>query len=524
MRRVRRRARARDIDWIDALYRAYLTGLIGVVVVVVASGWVGDADVSASGIDHIRDHGAAALGLGVAVFVAMGLRSGARGGPLAVEAADVRHVLLAPIDRRHALQSPVLRQLRHAGFVGFVVGAIAGQLAARRLPGNPVAWTVSSGAALSIAMVTTIGAGYIAAGRRLNPRWAGAIGALLLAWSGLDVLGVAPPSLTNLLARIALWPLDFDPLAFVGVVVAVVVVVAGVWSIGGLAIEAAERRSTLIGRLAFAATLQDLRTVIVLRRQLAQEHPRRTPWIPWVPGAARWPVWTRGCRGILRWPIVRVGRLAVLGAIAGAAGVGAARGTTPLIIVAGLALYVAALDAIEALAQEVDHPSRTDVMPLPRGAVHIRHLPVAVVVMALVAAVGVATALAFQADTTTLLVGAVTGVTATLASVAGAAVGTVAGPPDPVSNWALGAPEVAGVQMVLRLIWPPALAVLGVTPVLAGARIPDAGASAVERFQPAAAVGGGMLVLSALVIAWVYAREPVLERIAASFQSSGSSS
>jgi hypothetical protein len=78
--------------------------------------------------------------------------------------------------------------------------------------------------------------------------------------------------------------------------------------------------------------------------------------------------------------------------------------------------------------------------------------------------------------------------------------------------------------MVLRLIWPPALAVLGVTPVLAGARIPDAGASAVERFQPAAAVGGGMLVLSALVIAWVYAREPVLERIAASFQSSGSSS
>ena len=32
--------------------------------------------------------------------------------------------------------------------------------------------------------------------------------------------------------------------------------------------EAAERRSSLVGQIRFAATLQDVRTVIVLRRQL----------------------------------------------------------------------------------------------------------------------------------------------------------------------------------------------------------------------------------------------------------------
>src|SRR4051794_41361499 len=36
-------------------------------------------------------------------------------------------------------------------------------------------------------------------------------------------------------------------------------------------------RTELVGQLRFAVTLQDLRTVLVLRRQLAQERPRARP-------------------------------------------------------------------------------------------------------------------------------------------------------------------------------------------------------------------------------------------------------
>ena len=70
-------------------------------------------------------------------------------------------------------------------------------------------------------------------------------------------------------------------------------------------------------------------------------------------------------------------------------------GTTPLLVPAGLALWVAALDAIEPLAQETDHPGLRDGYPLAEGELMVRHLAVPAVVMvvvtgiaAVVAAVG----------------------------------------------------------------------------------------------------------------------------------------
>ena len=63
-----------------------------------------------------------------------------------------------------------------------------------------------------------------------------------------------------------------------------------------------------------------------------------------------------------------VGRVAALGAVAGLCAYGTWRGTTPLIIVAGIALFIAALDAIEPLAQEVDHPDRAQGVPVERGS------------------------------------------------------------------------------------------------------------------------------------------------------------
>ena len=92
------------------------------------------------------------VGVVVAIALFVGLRSGSRGGPLALEAADVRHVLLAPIDRGVALRGPALRQLRFLVFVAAIVGATAGQLAARRLPHGTVAWA-ASGAAIAALVV-----------------------------------------------------------------------------------------------------------------------------------------------------------------------------------------------------------------------------------------------------------------------------------------------------------------------------------------------------------------------------------
>jgi hypothetical protein len=90
-----------------------------------------------------------------------------------------------------------------------------------------------------------------------------------------------------------------------------------------------------------------------------------------------------------------VGRVAALGAIAGASAWGAWRGTTPLVVVAGCALLLAALDAIEPLAQEIDHPTRRSLLPV-RGRVLLRsHLVApgaALLLIGLVAVVAVSVA------------------------------------------------------------------------------------------------------------------------------------
>ena len=99
LRRQRRKRRIADIEWFDALYRAYLTGGVAIVLVLLLSGLVGDDKISASGLDDLERLGPAAIGIVAALAVAVGLRSGSRGGPLGLERAEVRYVLLAPVDR-----------------------------------------------------------------------------------------------------------------------------------------------------------------------------------------------------------------------------------------------------------------------------------------------------------------------------------------------------------------------------------------------------------------------------------------
>ena len=169
-----------------------------------------------------------------------------------------------------------MRQLRFLAFAGLVAGAAAGQLALRRLPGNPTAW-LACGAAYGLAVITLgYGAALATSGRRF-PAWPGTVlGGVLIAWSVADALGRGITA-GHLLGRLALWPLQFDAVALVPVALIVALLAIGFAGLPGLSLEAAERRTSLVGQLKFAVTLQDLRTVLVLRRQLAMELPRSRP-------------------------------------------------------------------------------------------------------------------------------------------------------------------------------------------------------------------------------------------------------
>jgi hypothetical protein len=514
LRRARRRQRVASIHWVDALYQVYITGLLAVVAVLVVSGAVGDEKVGASAVAEVRELGPAAMGLLAALAVLVGLRSGSHGGPLALEKPDVRHVLLAPVDRGVALRAPAWRQLRFLVAVGAAVGAAAGQLAVRRLPGNAFEW-VAMGALFGVTVVALgFGCAVVASGTKA-PTWlADLVGLGLVGWGVADLVGDVITAPSTLVGEIAVAPLALEPLALAPVVLAGALVLLGMRLVAGTSLEAAERRTALVGQMRFAVTLQDLRTVMVLRRQLAQEHPRSRPWVRARRRHPRWVVWDRGVRSVLRWPAGRLVRVVALAAVAGLALRGVWLGTTPLLVVAGLALWVAALDVAEPLGQEVDHPSRTDALPMPRGEVFVRHLPLLAVgsaklgvVAGLVAAVPVGTAVPIGSAL-------VTGLGAGLLAAAGAAVSVVQGAPDPVDQLAVAQPEIAGIRTVYRTAFPPALAVLGTTPLLA-ARAAFEGVSDPPPLAAATTVAVLLSVPLVLVSGWVRFRDQIVASMAA---------
>ena len=477
-RRYRRHKRIADVHWVDALYQAYITAIFGGAALYFLTGVVGDDRLGPSPLHRVIQNGDDWLGVAVAVVLAIGLRSGSRGGPLALERAEVRHVLLAPVDRTTAVLGPVLRQLRFLLFAAAVAGIEAGVLASRRIEHHALIW-VACGVVFTTATIAfAYGAALCAAGWRLPSPVATLLGVAAVSVAVADAANVLDGSPFSLWGRIGLWPEDFSVWGLLAIAVSLAVLGLGLLRVGDISVEAAERRSTLVGQLRFAATLQDLRTVLVLRRQLAMELPRLRPWIRLkVRGVGRFPVWTRGWRGVLRWPTARVGRMVLLAIVAGLALRGVWGGTTPLLALGGLALFVAGLDAVEPLAQEVDHPSRTGSLPLERGELHLRHLPVAVAVMLGTCLIGAAAGVLVEPSLGAVAVAAACVVPAALAGVGGALVSVLGFAPD-VSDeggWSLAPPEVAGMRVIFRSVWPLALAIGGTLPILAARSAADHG-------------------------------------------------
>jgi hypothetical protein len=468
LRVARRRRHLADVHWTDTVYKTYLTIALAGAAVFYLSPVFGSDDVSSATVREVVERGPAVVGAVVALAVLLGLRSGSRGGPLALEDADVTHVLLAPVDRAVALRAAAFRQARGVLFTGIVPGVVAGTLAALRLPGNSVEWIAVGAAVGLIVALAAWGAALVASGRHLAGSGATAIGWTLVAWSVLDVVFESTTSPATVLGKLAIAPLEWSPVSLVGVVPALLLPVAGLLLVGGTGLEDLERRAKLVGQLRFAATVQDVRTIMVLHRQLAQELPRVRPWWSVSRRGRGRAAWRRDWQGIARWPTTRLARAAGLGLAAGVALVGARRGAPALVVVAGVALYLAALDASEGLAQEIDHPERPAGAPLPWGTLVVRHLLVPACVLAIVELPALAIVVGFGGRVSVLGIAAIVFVPGAIAGAVAAGMALVLGSPPPSTYLGYGFPEIAGFLLAFRIAFPPALMIGAVAPLALG--------------------------------------------------------
>lgn len=510
MRRTRRVHRVAEIEWFEALYRVYLTAIVGGSAVLFLSGLVKDQQLGPSDLALVATHGPHVLGIAMALTVALGLRSGANGGPLAVEEPEVRHVLLSPLSHRLVLLHPAFQRIRTMAFSGIVVGAMIGQLAARRLPGSSIAWLLWGAVYGKIVALGFVVSALIAHGGRL-PRWLStSLGTLMVVWQvGVTAAGTSTPGPFDSVGSVALWPIRIQAIDSVMMVAMVLAVATALWCAGRLSLEALSRRSSLVAQLKFAVTLQDIRTVVLLRRQLSQEHMRERPWF----GVRRRyrfdAVIVRGIRSVSHFPVRRLMRMAMLACVAAAGQIGVFNGTTPAVLVSGIALFVLGLDLIEPLSQEVDQPLFTDSFPLERGHVMVRHLIVPGLSLFPFIIIGIGASLVLRPQLSTLVMATIVSVSSGVAGVAGAVVNAVRGAPNPVGEANEGLympPEVSGMTTMIRAVWPPAISVLGSMPIVAAVAARNAGA---DPYAAALRTSVGGCIMCVLVGGWVRQRDAI---------------
>ena len=161
--------------------------------------------------------------------------------------------------------------------------------------------------------------------------------------------------------------------------------------------------------------------------------------------------------------------MSLLAVVASGALMAVYKGTSPAVVVAGVALFVLGLDAVEPLSQEVDQPDRTDALPLERGLIMTKHLVAPAISTLPFLIVGVVFAWALEPSVVTIGYGFLIGLPAILGGIAGASINAVKGAPDPVGGATVGLampPEMSGMGTVLRMVWPPAVSVMACLPIL----------------------------------------------------------
>lgn len=508
LRRARQKNRLAELEWFEALYRVYLAAFVFGGGVLFISGLVPDEPVSATVARDVATFGPGWLGLALVLAIAMGLRSGSRGGPLALEDADVRHVLLAPVRRERVLLRPAVQKVRSIVFSTAAAGAVAGQLAGRRLPGTSMGWAWSGVVWGGTAGAMFVAMALIAHGLRMRGWMASGLGGVLIAWqfwSALPDAGFSGP--TDLHGGVALWGERIRAIEIVPTIVAALLVLVGLGLLSRQSLEALARRSTLVTQLRFAVTLQDLRTVTLLRRQLSHERNRPRPWFRVPAGRSLSPEWRRGWQGLLRFPVSRILRIIMLAVIAGLCLVAVHNGTTAAILGSGVVMFILGLEIAEPLAQEIDHGDRTDAYPHQRGPLYLRLL--APSASMLLPTSGIVVLTMWLTDDSSLAVAAIAALPAALGGLAGACINIVSGAPDQINSNAqqnMMPPEVAGTASLIKGLWPIVISTLGSLPMLMAREASDNGQGA-----PAAAtrVAIAVVLLAALVGGWIRFRDDI---------------
>jgi hypothetical protein len=376
-----------------------------------------------------------------------------------------------------------------AGLVAFALwGAVAGAVAGALFV---ISALLAHGLALARWLVTFVAGG-------------------LVAWQAAVTFGetnVSGPF--DFVGSISMWWLRWSMIDLAGIVAVCALAWLGLVVTSRFSMEALSRRSALVSQLKFAVTLQDIRTVMLLRRQLSQEYMRVKPWAK-VPRVLRRDiVVARGLRSIMHFPSRRLLRMAVMAVGAALASVTAWHGTTPMVVASGLLLFVLGLDVVEPLSQEVDQPDRTDALPWERALLMSKHLVVPALVVVPFVILGVVAAFVREPSVSTIGYGFLIGLPAAWGGVAGAAVNAVKGAPDPVGGATEGLalpPEVSGMGTVLRAVWPPVISIASCLPVIA---VRETVANGVQPIGAAVRSAGAVMIVLALVAGWVRQRDHI---------------
>lgn len=519
LRRARRTARLGRLEWFEVAYRAYLVVLLGSAISVALAGWIPATPLNADGVAQVHLHGPGLVGLLVAVMWAGGLRSGANGGPVSLETPDIRLLLLAPVPRRIVMMRPCVQRLASLSGTGGAIGGLAGVLGAPRLDESRALWAVL-GSATGATVMAGVGALALLVHSGGVPRWIPrTVAATLVIAQGVAVASQRRGP-TTVAGDAALWPLTRDTSSLLagGIIVVLVgaITAAALAWCGRLSPEALERRTALVAQLRFAFAMGDLRTVMLLRRQLTHDQLRTRPWFALAPPkrrdrAIRLIAWRTGA-GLCRLPLRRIIRLVALSAVLGMVAVAVVQGSVALVAVLGLVMFVIGLDVTEGLAQNLDHDEQRQLVPLPAGLVSSASLIVPALALVPLAGVAVASAGAVAGTFDAVVVGAVAAVPLMWASAAGAVVNVVRGAPDPLARAARVMsmpPEVAGVSTAVQAAWPVLVSIMGAAPLLfVTAALHDGGS------LPAAGVRGAVaaLLITGTVALWVRRRDDMRSR------------
>ncbi len=465
---ARRDNRRRRIDIWEAIYQAYLVGFSLFAVMALGSAVLPSQEVSAGTIAWLDQRGGAAIGMIVSLTILLGLRSGAHGGPLAFDEPTVQHILQSPVDRPFVTRRTAVTQVRTMGLWGALVGVGTGLSVSASLPGSVIAHAIGYGIIGTAAGAGMTGAALIASGRRISPIPATLFGSALVVWSAADLLTGTVTAPQTMLGALGLPDIQEPVIALVPLVIIAGMVFAGVMVSGGLSLEASRRRAGLVSQIRFALTMQDLRTVVLLRRRMAQSGHRAKPWIP-VPRSTglRAPFLRRTLHSVVRLPGGSLVRIALL-LVASATCFAVASHTLPVLaLLPGLFLFVIAYDVLEPLAQEADHPTRWTAHPLPNGLVVTRLTAAGfafLVPLGLIAAIGAAIA-GTTHDAPLAFVSFGLGA---LGATAGAAVATMLG--GSTTGGGAGSTsqsEVFGMAVVMRIALPIVVAVVPFAPTAA---------------------------------------------------------